>query len=57
MLADRRTTRFEPGEPLETFMRTVILAPNLERLPPDEHAAFVHEVASRLPEPPSTTSG
>ena len=44
-------TRFEPGEPLETFMRTVILAPNLERLPPDEHAAFVHEVASRLPEP------
>ena len=44
-------TRFEPGEPLETFMRTVILAPNLERLPPEEHAAFVHEVASRLPEP------
>jgi trans-aconitate 2-methyltransferase len=44
-------TRFEPGEPLETFMRTVILAPNLERLPLDEHAAFVHEVASRLPEP------
>ena len=26
-------------------MRTVILAPNLERLPPEEHAAFVHEVA------------
>ena len=44
-------TRFEPGEPLETFMRTVILAPNLERLPAEEHAAFVHEVASRLPEP------
>ena len=42
-------TRFEPGEPLETFMRTVILAPNLERVPPEEHAAFVHEVASRLP--------
>jgi trans-aconitate 2-methyltransferase len=44
-------TRFEPGEPLETFMRTVILAPNLERLPEGERAAFVHEVASRLPEP------
>jgi len=44
-------TRFEPGEQLETFMRTVILAPNLERLPAEQHAAFVHEVASRLPEP------
>ena len=26
-------TRFEPGEPFETFLRTVILGPNLERLP------------------------
>jgi trans-aconitate 2-methyltransferase len=44
-------TRFEPGEPLETFLRTAILGPNLERLPAADHAAFVHEVASRLPEP------
>ena len=44
-------TRFEPGEPLEAFLRTVILGPNLERLPPDERAGFVHEVASRLPDP------
>jgi trans-aconitate 2-methyltransferase len=44
-------TRFESREALETFMRTVILAPNLERLPVEEHAPFVHEVASRLPEP------
>ena len=44
-------TWFEPGEPLETFMRTVILAPNLERLPADERDDFVHAVASALPEP------
>ena len=44
-------TRFEPGEPFETYLRTVVLGAHLERLPPDEHDAFVHEVASRLPEP------
>lgn len=44
-------TRFEPGEPLETYLRTVVLGAHLERLPPDEHAAFVQEVAARLPEP------
>jgi len=44
-------TRFEPGEPLEAFLRTVILGPNLERLPPEERDEFVHEVASRLPDP------
>jgi trans-aconitate 2-methyltransferase len=44
-------TRFEAGEPFETFLRTVVLGPHLDRLPPEEHAAFVHEVASRMPEP------
>jgi trans-aconitate 2-methyltransferase len=44
-------TRFEPGEQLETFLATVILAPNLERLPPGDRAPFVHEVATGLPEP------
>lgn len=44
-------TRFEPGEPLETFLRTVILGPQVDRLPEDERAAYVHEVASRMPEP------
>jgi trans-aconitate 2-methyltransferase len=44
-------TRFEPGEPFESFLRTVVLGPNLDRLHQAEHAAFVHEVASRLPEP------
>jgi trans-aconitate 2-methyltransferase len=44
-------TRFEPGEPFEDFLRTVVLGPNLDRLPSAERAAFVHEVASRLPEP------
>jgi len=44
-------TRFEPGEPFETFLRTVILGPNLERLPERERDAFVREVADRMPEP------
>ncbi|MEP6638904.1 MAG: methyltransferase domain-containing protein [Chloroflexota bacterium] len=44
-------THFEPGEPFETFLRTVVLGPNLDRLPLDERDAFVHTVASRLPEP------
>jgi trans-aconitate 2-methyltransferase len=44
-------TRFEPGEPLETFLRTVILGPQVDRLPEAERAAYVREVASRMPEP------
>jgi trans-aconitate 2-methyltransferase len=44
-------TRFEPGEPFETFLGTVILGPHLERLPADARVGFVHEVASRMPEP------
>jgi trans-aconitate 2-methyltransferase len=44
-------TRFAHGEPFETFLRTVILGGHLDRLPPDRRDAFVHEVASRLPEP------
>jgi trans-aconitate 2-methyltransferase len=44
-------TRFEPGEPFETFLRTVILGPQVDRLPESERAGYVHEVASRLGEP------
>jgi trans-aconitate 2-methyltransferase len=44
-------TRFEPGEPFETFLRTVILGAHLERLPPGERDAFVRAVVERLPEP------
>ena len=44
-------TRFEPGEPFETFLRTVILGAHLERLPEAERDAFVRSVAERLPEP------
>jgi trans-aconitate 2-methyltransferase len=44
-------TRFEPGEPFETYLRTVVLGSHLERIPLAERAAFVHQVASRLPEP------
>jgi trans-aconitate 2-methyltransferase len=44
-------TRFEAGEPFEAFLRTVILGGHVARLPPPDRDAFVHEVASRLPEP------
>ena len=44
-------TRFEPGEPLETFLRTVILGGHLERLPSEQRDGFVHAVAAGLPEP------
>jgi trans-aconitate 2-methyltransferase len=44
-------TRFESGEPFETFLRTVILGAHVARLPEAERDGFVHAVASRLPEP------
>lgn len=44
-------TRFEPGEPYETYLRTVVLGAHLERLPPSEHAAFVRAVADAIGEP------
>jgi trans-aconitate 2-methyltransferase len=44
-------TRFEPGEPLETYLRTVVLGAHLARLPPDAHDDFVHAVAAGLGEP------
>jgi len=44
-------TPFEPGEPLETFLATVVLRAHLARMPESERAAFVHDVASRMPEP------
>jgi trans-aconitate 2-methyltransferase len=44
-------TRFEPGEPLETFLRTVILGGHVARLAEPDRDGFVHDVASRLAEP------
>jgi trans-aconitate 2-methyltransferase len=44
-------TRFEAGEPFETFLRTVILGGHMERLTPEERDPFVRTVAERLPEP------
>jgi trans-aconitate 2-methyltransferase len=44
-------TWFEPGEPFETFLRTVILGAHVERLPPDERDGFVRAVADALGEP------
>ena len=44
-------TRFEAGEPFETYLRTVVLGAHLERLPPSEHDAFVRAVADGIGEP------
>jgi trans-aconitate 2-methyltransferase len=48
-LTDEPTT-FEPDEPLEAYLRTVVLGSHLARMPPSEHDAFVHAVAAGLPE-------
>jgi trans-aconitate 2-methyltransferase len=44
-------TRFERGEPFETYLRTVVLGSHVARLPAGERDAFVAEVAGRLGEP------
>jgi trans-aconitate 2-methyltransferase len=44
-------TRFERGEELETFLRTVILGPQVDRLPEERRDAYVREVAGRMREP------
>ena len=44
-------TRFERGEPFETYLRTVVLGSHVARLPPSERDAFVAEVAGRLGDP------
>lgn len=43
-------TSFEPGPPFETYLRTVVLGSHVARLPEPEREAFVHAVASALPE-------
>ena len=43
--------RFERGEPFETYLRTVVLGAHLERLPRDQHDAFVAAVVAGLDEP------
>lgn len=42
-------TRFEAGEPFETFLETVCLRQHLARLPAEERADFVSTVAARMP--------
>ena len=42
-------TPIEPGEPLETYLATVVLGAHLERLAPADRSPFVHEVATRMP--------
>jgi trans-aconitate 2-methyltransferase len=44
-------TAIEAGEPLETFLETVVLGAHLDRLPQNERTGFVKAVAARLPNP------
>lgn len=44
-------TPFEPGEPFETMLATVVLREHLALLPDADRAAFVHAVAERMPRP------
>jgi trans-aconitate 2-methyltransferase len=44
-------TPIEPGEPLLTYLRTVILGAHLDRLPEDQREPFVRQVAGRMPTP------
>jgi trans-aconitate 2-methyltransferase len=44
-------TAFEPGQAFESFLATVCLRPYLDRLPTEERAALVNEVARRMPGP------
>jgi trans-aconitate 2-methyltransferase len=44
-------TRFDPGEPLESFLETVCLRTHLANLAPERRKPFVHAVAARMPEP------
>ena len=44
-------TWFEPGEPFETYLRTVVLGAHLERLPEADRDGFVRAVADGLDEP------
>lgn len=44
-------TPLEPGEPLLTFLGTVILGAHLDRLPKEKHESFVRAVAAHLPHP------
>jgi trans-aconitate 2-methyltransferase len=42
-------TPMEPGEPLETFLATVVLRSHLARMPEAGRTGFVRRVAERLP--------
>jgi len=44
-------THFEPGEPFETYLRTVVLGAHVERLPEVDRTPFVRAVADGLGEP------
>jgi trans-aconitate 2-methyltransferase len=49
--AQPEPTVLAPGEPFETYLRTVCLRPHLEMLPGGDRVSFLQEVVRRLGEP------
>jgi trans-aconitate 2-methyltransferase len=47
----REPVPIEPGDPLETYLRTICLRGHLEQVPPDERDDVVRRVAALLPRP------
>ncbi len=47
----RERVELAPGEPLEAYLRTIVLGAHLERLPEDERPGFVRTAADRMAEP------
>ncbi len=47
----RETVVLGPGEPLEAYLRTIVLGAHLERLPQAKRDPFVRAVAGRMAEP------
>ncbi|MGH2355021.1 MAG: class I SAM-dependent methyltransferase, partial [Chloroflexota bacterium] len=48
---NQEPTPLPPGEPLRTYLRTVIFGAHLDRLPESDREGFVAAVAARLPKP------
>lgn len=44
-------TRFQPGEPFQAYLRTVVLGSHLARLPATQHDEFVQAVATGIGDP------
>lgn len=47
---ESRPVQLEPGEPLETYLRTIVLREQVAALPGSQRGEFVRDVAGRVPD-------